>query len=415
MLAGRARRPACAASAVVACSRTTPTLVRSGAGRPAADARRDQGARRRHAPGRGQVERGRAQPRRRRTKPRLRRHRPRRLPGLPALRRPDRAGGRDGLPRDGDARPRRSALGHRGRAGRQLQGQRDRVRRLRRRRGRRYSGAFGGLPAVPYWLDLERAEPHLLHQARARRRPRIYRRLVEHGVPALRATAPAGSKIFVGELAPVGTATQGDRAAAASSAVALPQNSSASRQVRRGQAARSFKKVNANGFAHHPYGPTTRVPARRDIINMLAIRRLGARSTGPRGPGGSRAACRSTAPSSGSRPTRRTRSSARPSTRQARADQREGGVLLPVPAAEELLAVPALRRPGAPGPSALRWAGFQTGLRFVERDAEARLRRLQAADRRAASAAAVSAIWGRVRPGTGTRFVQLQRSSGAAS
>src|SRR3989442_4703566 len=43
----------------------------------------------------------------------------------------------------------------------------------------------------------------------------------------------------------------------------------------RAQGCRGFKKVNANGFAHHPYGPTTAVPRKRDIITMLVIRRLG--------------------------------------------------------------------------------------------------------------------------------------------
>jgi len=35
-----------------------------------------------------------------------------------------------------------------------------------------------------------------------------------------------------------------------------------------------FKKINADGFAHHPYGPADRVAKKRDIINMLAIGKL---------------------------------------------------------------------------------------------------------------------------------------------
>ena len=73
--------------------------------------------------------------------------------------------------------------------------------------GRRYSGAFGGLPAVTYW-SIWNEPNHIFFIKPALQAPRIYRRLVERGVPALRATAPAGSKIFVGELAPVGTATK---------------------------------------------------------------------------------------------------------------------------------------------------------------------------------------------------------------
>ena len=42
----------------------------------------------------------------------------------------------------------------------------------------------------------------------------------------------------------------------------------------RGSGCGGFKKINADGFAHHPYGPADRVAKKRDIINMLAIGRL---------------------------------------------------------------------------------------------------------------------------------------------
>ena len=106
--------------------------------------------------------------------------------------------------------------------------------------------------------------------------PRVYRRLVERGVPALRAAAAPGSQIFVGELAPVGTATK----------VIGPKRfiqgwlclDKRFKRLRGGAARKAgcngFKKVKANGFAHHPYGPTGTVPANRDIINISVIRRL---------------------------------------------------------------------------------------------------------------------------------------------
>src|SRR4029453_6209793 len=36
-----------------------------------------------------------------------------------------------------------------------------------------------------------------------------------------------------------------------------------------------FKGFDVDGFAHHPYGPAQRVVRKGDVINLLAIRRLG--------------------------------------------------------------------------------------------------------------------------------------------
>jgi hypothetical protein len=65
------------------------------------------------------------------------------------------------------------------------------------------------------------------------------------------------------------------------------------------------------------------------------------------------------------------------------------------------------------GPSALRWAGFQTGLRYASGGAKPALEAYKLPIvvhklRRGVS------IWGRVRPGTGIRHVQLQRRSGGS-
>ena len=64
------------------------------------------------------------------------------------------------------------------------------------------------------------------------------------------------------------------------------------------------------------------------------------------------------------------------------ADQREGGVRVPLLAPEEPLAVPAVRRP-ARGPAALstKWSGFQTGLRFADGRRKTRLQRVPVPDR----------------------------------
>ena len=42
----------------------------------------------------------------------------------------------------------------------------------------------------------------------------------------------------------------------------------------RKQGCNGFRRVSANGFAHHPYGPAGTVYRGRDIVNMVGIRRL---------------------------------------------------------------------------------------------------------------------------------------------
>src|SRR6185503_11157206 len=73
--------------------------------------------------------------------------------------------------------------------------------------GLRYLGAFGGLPAVKFF-SIWNEPNHIFFLKPRSQSPRIYRRMVERALPALRSTAAAGSRIFVGELAPVGTATK---------------------------------------------------------------------------------------------------------------------------------------------------------------------------------------------------------------
>ena len=147
--------------------------------------------------------------------------------------------------------------------------------RFARAVGRRYSGAFAGLPAVRVW-SLWNEPNHIFFIKPRSEAPRVYRRMVEKGLPALRATAPSGSKIFVGELAPVGTATKVLGPLRFLRAWLCLDNNY--RRLR-GSAARKagcthFKKVNASGFAHHPYGPFGLPPANRDIVNVSAIKRL---------------------------------------------------------------------------------------------------------------------------------------------
>jgi hypothetical protein len=277
--------------------------------------------------------------------------------------------------------------------------------------GRRYSGTFGGLPAVKYF-SIWNEPNHIFFLKPRSQSPRIYRRLVERGVPALRATAAPGSQVFVGVLAPVGTATK----------VIGPKRFiqgwlclDKKFKKLRGSAARKagckgFKKVKANGFAHHPYGPTGAVPARRDIINITVIKRLAtvldkaARAgritsrlpiyntefgfqTNPPDP------FISTSPS---RQAELLNEKEEYSWRYSRLKSYSQYLLYDDPARS--------------GPSALKWAGFQTGLKFASGAAKPAYEAYRLAivvHKRGKGAL----IWGHVRPGTGVRYVQLQRGS----
>jgi hypothetical protein len=275
--------------------------------------------------------------------------------------------------------------------------------------GRRYSGRYGGLPAIEYW-SIWNEPNHVFFVSPRFAAPRVYRAMVARGVPALRATAPANAKVLVGELAPVGTATK------VIGPLRFVQQwlclNKRFKRVRSG-GCRSFKKIKTNGFAHHPYGPTTPVPKRRDIINMLGIRRLGAALDRaaragrlPRGlPIYSTEFGYQTNP---------------PDPFVSTSPGRQAEILNQMEefsyrysrlkSYSQYLLVDDVARSGS---SALRWAGFQTGLRFSNgRDKPALTAyKLAIVVKKRGSRAS---IWGHVRPGTGSRFVQLQRRSGGS-
>jgi hypothetical protein len=281
--------------------------------------------------------------------------------------------------------------------------------------GRRYSGTFSGVPRVTYW-SIWNEPNHIFFLKPRSQSPRIYRGLVQAGVPALRATAPAGARIIVGELAPVGTATK----------VIGPLRflqkwlclDSRFKRLRgrkaRKQGCKHFKKVSASGFAHHPYGPVGAVSPRRDIINIAAIRRLGS------------------ALDKAGRAGRITRGlgiyntefgyqtnppdpfvSTSPGRQAELINQKEEfSYRYPrLKSYSQYLLNDDVSRSGS---SALRWAGFQTGLRFASGKAKPGLDAYRLAlvvhkrRRRGVS------IWGHVRPGSGRRYAQLQRRSGGS-
>jgi hypothetical protein len=176
---------------------------------------------------------------------------------------------------------------------------------------------------------------------------------------------------------------------------------------------RSFKKVVANGFAHHPYGPTTAVSARRDIISMLVIRRLGAALD---------RAARAGRISRGL-PIYNTEfgyQSNPPDPFVSTSPKRQAELLnlmeeysyrySRLKSYSQYLLFDDRARSGS---SALRWAGFQTGLRFSNGKPKPALEAYRLALVVKRRGGGVS-IWGHVRPGTGPRFAQLQRRSGGS-
>ena len=192
--------------------------------------------------------------------------------------------------------------------------------------------------------------------------------MVDTALPLIRRNGPGGVQVFVGELAPVGPGADRDGPEGVPAPVAVPRTgASGARAAAAG--CRRFKRIDADGFAHHPYGPTERVPRRRDVINMLAIRTPAALPR-PRAP---RKALHPHA--------RHLQHRVRPAEQPAGpareheplapggADQREGGVRVPLLAPEEPLAVPAVRRSRPPRLAAREVVGLPDRAALCERHA----------------------------------------------
>jgi hypothetical protein len=265
---------------------------------------------------------------------------------------------------------------------------------------RRYSGRFDGLPAVHYFTIWN--EPnHKQFLKPSRSSPTIYRGMVDAAVPAVRANAAGGTRIFVGETAPVG------RAGRAMGPRAFLRRWLCLNKRFRKKRCRGFKKIDADGYAHHFYGPVDRVPARKDIINILAARRLAkyldrAANAGrlPR-----KLPLYNTEFGLQSHPPDFTVST-RPGRQAALLNEKE----------EYSYRYGRLKSysqyllhddPARPGGRSARWSGFQTGLRYPsgkKKPAWNAYRFPIVVHRRKRGVR----IWGRVRPGAGVpRFVQL--------
>ena len=186
--------------------------------------------------------------------------------------------------------------------------------------GRRYSGAFGGLPAVKYF-SIWNEPNHIFFLKPRSQSPRVYRRLVERGMPGAARHGSAGIADLRGRARPGRHGHQGDRAQALHPGLAVPGQAlqAPARQRRpQGRLQRASRRCRRTASPTTPTGRPARSRRSRDIINISVIRRLAtALDKAARAGGITARPAASTTRSSASRPTRRTRSS-RPRPRARR-------------------------------------------------------------------------------------------------
>ena len=135
---------------------------------------------------------------------------------------------------------------------------------------RRYNGKFAGLPAIRYFTIWN--EPnHKQFLKPISSGPAIYRQLVAQGVPAVRRGGGKGVRVFVGETAP--SASAGKSMGPREFLQKWLCLNARWKRINTG-GCRHFKKVDADGYAHHPYGPPGPVSSTRDTVSIGVISRL---------------------------------------------------------------------------------------------------------------------------------------------
>jgi hypothetical protein len=135
---------------------------------------------------------------------------------------------------------------------------------------RRYAGNFMGLPAIRYFSIWD--EPnHKQFLTPLSSGPAVYRQLVALGLPAIRRGAVKGAKVFIGETAPAASAgkSTGPRWFMQKW---LCLNARWQRVGTGG--CRHFTKIKADGYAQHLYGPPGNVSRTRDTVSIGVVSRL---------------------------------------------------------------------------------------------------------------------------------------------
>ena len=269
---------------------------------------------------------------------------------------------------------------------------------------KRYSGQLGDLPAV-FYFTLWNEPNHRQFIKPTKSAPVIYRNMVNEAIPRIRA-ANKNARIWIGETAPVGRAPK-----AMGPTEFLRRWLCLNKRFRRtskGSGCRSFKKIDADGYAHHPYGPVSRVPKTRDVINMLAIRRLGkyldraanARRIPRKLP------IYNTEFGLQSNPPDRFVSTS--PVRQAQLINEKEEYSYRYGRLKSYSQYLLFDDPPRKGGKSIKWSGFQTGLRFHSKRKKPAYNAFKfpiVVKKRRRGVY----IWGRVRPGTGKRYVRIQR------
>jgi Cellulase (glycosyl hydrolase family 5) len=254
---------------------------------------------------------------------------------------------------------------------------------------KRYSGGFRDLPEVR-WFSIWNEPNHSLFIKPLADAPERYRAMVKASLPAIRANAAGDAKILIGETAPAGRAGR-----------SIGPREFIDRFLR------GAGRFDVDGWAHHPYGPIDTVPPGRDIVNMLAIRRLGTyldqAARGGHLPAhlpiyDTEFGLQSNPPD----PTVTTTLA-----KQAEELNRKEELSYRYRRLRSYAQYLLWDDPVRPGPVAVAWSGFQTGLRFVDNRPKPAWNayRLPIVVRRKGRGVR---IWGLVRPGTGPRSLHLE-------
>jgi hypothetical protein len=267
---------------------------------------------------------------------------------------------------------------------------------------RRYSGGYRGLPAIS-WFSIWNEPNHSLFMKPLADAPERYRAMVKAALPAIRANGTAGAKVLLGETAPSGRAGRsiGPREFIQRLLCLDP----GWRPVGSGGCV-GFTRFDVDGWAHHPYGPVDAVPAGRDLVNLLAIRRLGfyldrAAAAGRLPP---RLPIYDTEFGLQSNPPDPTVTTTL--AKQAEELNRKEELSYRYRRLRSYAQYLLWDDPVRPGPRLVAWSGFQTGLRFTDNQPKPAWNayRLPIVVHRVRGGVR---IWGRVRPGRGPRTLRL--------
>ena len=271
---------------------------------------------------------------------------------------------------------------------------------------KRYSGDLPDLPPVKYF-SIWNEPNHRNFIKPTKEAPKIYRDLVNAALPQIRSNAVSDAKILVGELAPVGRAPK-----SMGPTEFLRKWLCLNKKFKRtssGAGCSSFTKIAAQGFAHHPYGPTERVPKKKDVINMLAIRQLGKYldQAARAGRITAKLPIYNTEFGLQSNPPDRLVSTSL--ARHAALINEKEEYAYRYSRLKSHSQYLLYDDPARAGSLPTKWSGFQTGLKFADKRRKTAYNAYRFPIVVKTRGKKGVSIWGRVRPGTGVRSVQLQK------